>query len=219
MTADPFESFWSKLRFYEKWAFPWAVTENPTRHEWPASRLIERYVAAAPGMRIADIGAGGGYWTFRLAATVGPSGHVLATEIDWLVHAKLRWIRRTRRAANVTVRRAQPDAPGIAPASVDVILMVDVFLFDEAHRSASGEYLRRCAAALRPGGRRVIANSCVHTVEWTPDFGKRLGSSQLTAGDVTALAAPDLHAQACEPIAVPDVPGQLPGYVLVLQKA
>src|SRR5690606_22898718 len=49
-----------------KWSFPWARTVNPMRHESPVSRLISYHLDARPEMRIADIGAGAGYWTFRL---------------------------------------------------------------------------------------------------------------------------------------------------------
>jgi predicted methyltransferase len=118
-------------------------------------RQPEKVVAALglrPGQRVADVGAGRGYLTFRLAAAVGPSGRVVATDIDDDALAALRAHRPV--AANVSVRKVAPDDPGLDPGGFDLILLaeVDQYLGDRA------DYLARLIAALAPGGRVAVEN-------------------------------------------------------------
>lgn len=201
-----------------KWSFPWARTVNPMRHESPVSRLISHFLAVRPGMCVADIGAGAGYWTFRLAAGVGSAGHVYATDRGFDSYRHLRRERRRRGLDNVTVIWAWRHRPSLPVASVDTILTVDTYLFDEGHRRRGERYLRQCATALRPQGRMVIVNSAVHTTEWTPVFGRRLRYDQSNAEAVAAMAVRDFSVEACEPLAVTGARGELPGYLLVLRR-
>jgi precorrin-6B methylase 2 len=112
-----------------------------------------------PGDRVADVGAGDGYLSYRLAAAVGPSGRVVATEIDpfALVHLVRRGLREHRRLAP-ELRLVARDAPGLEPFGYNVILLaqVDQYLGDRAG------YFRRLGEALAPGGRLVLANRTPH---------------------------------------------------------
>src|SRR2546427_6632458 len=88
-------------------------------------RQPERVIAAlglARGQRVADIGAGSGYLTFRLAAAVGPKGRVVATDIDDAAIAALR----AHDAPNVVVRKVARDDPGLEPGSFDLVLLSQV---------------------------------------------------------------------------------------------
>jgi len=120
------------------------------RHRQP-----ERVVAAlglAPGQRVADVGAGTGYFTFRLAAAVGPTGRVVATDIDDAALAALRAHRPA--LAQVVVRKVTPDDPGLEPRAYDLVFLaqVDQYLRDRA------AYLARLRGALAPGGRVAVLN-------------------------------------------------------------
>jgi predicted methyltransferase len=116
-------------------------------------RQPDRVVAALglrAGQRVADVGAGQGYLTFRLADAVGPAGRVVATDID---DAALAVVRAQARA-NVIARRVAADDPGLEPAAYDLVLLseVDHYLPDRAL------YLRKLRAALAPGGRIAVTN-------------------------------------------------------------
>ena len=116
------------------------------RYRAPA--VIVAGLALAPGQRVADVGAGRGYLTTRLAAAVGPSGRVVATDIDGAALAAI------PRAANVETRVVRADDPGLEAGAYDRILVseVDHYLGDRA------DYLRRLSRALKPGGFTAVAN-------------------------------------------------------------
>jgi tRNA A58 N-methylase Trm61 len=124
-------------------------------------RQPERIVAAldlAPGQSVADVGAGSGYFTQRLADAVGAAGRVTATDIDERALAALRELARRTRGAPIEVRRVDPDHPGLEAGAYHRVLLAQVdHLLDD--RVA---YLRRLRAALAPGGRVVIANRVQH---------------------------------------------------------
>jgi precorrin-6B methylase 2 len=217
----PIRALWRKSKLARKWSFPWAQTEHPDRHIWPETRLIERHLDLRPGMTIADIGAGAGYWTFRLARDVGPDGRVYAIDSDLDACLKLLYEARRRRAENVSVRWVGNRNPRLRAGSIDLVLTVDTHLFVEQRRERGRRYLRRCAAALRRGGRILVFNRSVRTRQWKPDFGKALGYDESTAEQVAALAAPLLGVEAMEalPVGGPGAaPGESAGYLLVLRK-
>jgi SAM-dependent methyltransferase len=106
----------------------------------------------APGAAVADIGAGSGYMTERLAARVGPSGRVFANDLQPQMLAILARRLEARQITNVTLVQGTTDDPKLAPASVDLALMVDVY----HELSQPQAMLRRLREALKPGGRLVL---------------------------------------------------------------
>ncbi len=116
-------------------------------------RQPARVIAALglrPGQRVADVGAGPGYLTFRLAEAVGPSGRVVATDIDPAALAVLQ----AHAPANVTARKVDANDPGLEAGSYDMVLLseVDHYLADRV------DYLRRLAPTLTPDGRIAVTN-------------------------------------------------------------
>lgn len=104
------------------------------------------------GASVADIGAGSGYMTVRMAARVGPGGRVFANDLQPEMLDLLSRKLAERRIGNVTLVLGSADDPKLPPASVDLELMVDVY-----HEfSAPQAMLRKLRSALKPGGRLVL---------------------------------------------------------------
>jgi SAM-dependent methyltransferase len=114
--------------------------------------LIAR-LALQPDATVADVGAGPGFLSLPLAAAV-PAGRVIATDVraDYLAVARAR--ARRARVRNLETRASPPDAPGLAPASVDLALLaqVDHYLADRA------SYFAALVPSLKPGGRVALVN-------------------------------------------------------------
>jgi len=126
--------------------------ERPERErEERTARLLEM-LQVEPGSVVADIGAGSGYFTRRLAGLVGDDGRVLATDIQPEMLEILRQGLIAEGIENVEPILGRVDDAGLAPASVDLILLVDVYHeFDHPWEMA-----RSMRRALRPGGRVAL---------------------------------------------------------------
>ena len=106
------------------------------------------------GMTVADIGAGEGYYTIRLAERVGAKGRVLAEDIIPEVRNRLAERVYRERLDNVSVRLGAPADPKLPAKSFDRILMVHMYHEIEAPY----EFLWRMRPSLKPGGRVVIVD-------------------------------------------------------------
>ena len=104
------------------------------------------------GATVADIGAGSGYMTVKLARRVGPAGIVYANDVQPQMLEMLRRRIEKEKIANVTLVQGTIDDPKLPPASVDLELMVDVY-----HEFSQPQaMLRALRQALKPGGRLVL---------------------------------------------------------------
>jgi SAM-dependent methyltransferase len=129
---------------------PWLDRPEREAEEQP-SRALE-LIKVEPGMTVADIGAGSGYFTERLARLVGASGRVYASDIQQgmldLIERRL-----TRDGiGNVTLVRGEPSNPRLPANTIDLALMVDVY----HELSAPQIVLAHIRTALRPNGRLVL---------------------------------------------------------------
>ncbi|MFO0580354.1 MAG: class I SAM-dependent methyltransferase [Polyangia bacterium] len=109
------------------------------------------------GAIVAEIGAGSGLVTLPLARAVGPTGRVVATDLDEAALAALRERADADGLRNITTRRVDPaerDRPGLEAATYDLVLLahVDHLLADR------GAYLRSLRPVLRRGGRIAVSN-------------------------------------------------------------
>ena len=107
------------------------------------------------GMTVADIGAGEGYYTIRLAARVGAKGRVLAQDIIPEVRDKLARRVETERLETVTVKLGTPDNPGLPAASFDRVFLVHMY-----HEIASPyAFLWNLRPATKKGGRVIVVDA------------------------------------------------------------
>jgi ubiquinone/menaquinone biosynthesis C-methylase UbiE len=109
-------------------------------------------IGVKKGSTVADIGAGSGYMTIKLAKRVGANGMVYANDIQPAMLALLDKRVKSAKLANVTAVLGAIDDPMLPPASVDMALMVDVY----HELSRPQEMLRHIREALKPGGRLVL---------------------------------------------------------------
>jgi ubiquinone/menaquinone biosynthesis C-methylase UbiE len=129
-----------------------ALLEDPARDAYQKPHEVVMALGLKDGERIADIGAGAGYFSLRFAQHVGADGRVYAVDIspDMIVHLNQRI--RDARLDNVRTVLALPDDPLLPDASVD-----DVFLCETWHHiDHHPQYLAVLKKVLRPGGRIVI---------------------------------------------------------------
>jgi ubiquinone/menaquinone biosynthesis C-methylase UbiE len=130
----------------KRWAF-----EEPGRDRWQQPERVVETLDLEPGAVVADVGAGGGYFTFRLAEAVGPTGKVLAVDVDAGLLEYVAAEAARRGLANVeTVLAAETD-PRI-PEPVDLLFTCNT-VHHFADRSA---YFRDARRYLRPGAKVAI---------------------------------------------------------------
>ena len=129
---------------------PWL--DRPEREEEEAPNRLIRSLKLRPGMVVADIGAGSGYFSFKMAPLVGGRGKVMAVDIQQEMLDIIR-----KKAAESGVRNVVPvmgktDNPNLPDNSVDLILLVDVYHeFDKPW-----EMTDAMVKSLKPGGRLVL---------------------------------------------------------------
>jgi ubiquinone/menaquinone biosynthesis C-methylase UbiE len=130
------------------------VLEGHDRDAWQMPEAVMDALGIADGRTVADVGAGGGWFTVRLSRRVGPNGTVYAQDVQApMVEAIRRRVDREALANVRTVRGYQTD-PRLPRDAIDAALIVDAYHeFDDAVAM-----LRGVAASLRPGGRLGIIN-------------------------------------------------------------
>lgn len=128
------------------------MLEGPDREAWQRPDQVMDALGIGDGSVVADLGAGGGWFTVRLAKRVGPNGIVYAEDIQpQMIEAIQRRVQREG-LRNVTPVLGTADHPALPPGRLDAALMVDTF-----HEVASaGPLLANIRMALKPGGRLGI---------------------------------------------------------------
>jgi ubiquinone/menaquinone biosynthesis C-methylase UbiE len=128
----------------------WLEREEREREESP-SKAIE-LLDLKPGMVVADIGAGVGYYTTRMAKRVGTTGKVYATDIQPEMLAMLRKRVDGQNLSNVEMVLGTESDPRLPANTFDLVLMVDVY-----HELAQPQrMLRKLRQTLKEDGRLVL---------------------------------------------------------------
>ncbi|MBL9199621.1 MAG: class I SAM-dependent methyltransferase [Opitutaceae bacterium] len=127
--------------------------ERPERQEEERTDLLLKELALRPGEHVADIGAGSGYFSWRMAKIVGEAGRVYATDIQQeMLDILMRQMRKQGADKIVQPILGTVRDCGLRAASVDTIILVDVY-----HEcDFPYEMARSMVAALKPGGRLVL---------------------------------------------------------------
>ena len=131
-----------------------SIFEDPARDEWQQPDRVVAELNLKSGDVVADIGAGTGYFTRRLARAVAPGGRALGLDVE---PGMVRYMEEDARKLgldNYEAAVVATDDPGLAPSSVDLIFIADTY----HHLPDRISYIRRLSEALKPGGRIVIVD-------------------------------------------------------------
>ena len=122
------------------------------REEQQRVNDVFKALGVAPGAVVADVGAGQGFYTVRLAKAVGEAGKVLAVDVSASALRSLRGRVADEGLGNVEVIEGAADDPKLPKASLDAALIVNAYHEMTEHQ----QMLARIREALKPGGRLVI---------------------------------------------------------------
>jgi ubiquinone/menaquinone biosynthesis C-methylase UbiE len=126
--------------------------ERPEREDEEAPSKAIDALDLKPGMVVADIGAGSGYYASRIAKRVGPTGKVYATDIQPGMIELLDRRIKSEGLTNVTTVLGGMDDPKLPPKSIDLAIMVDVY-----HELQQPQlFLQRLKDTFKAGGRLVL---------------------------------------------------------------
>jgi SAM-dependent methyltransferase len=127
------------------------MLERADRDDFQKPQEVMAALAFKPGEKVADVGAGSGYFTIPIAKAVGPDGVVWAIDIrkEFLDYIAARL--EEDKLENVRLQQVYPDDPQLPQGKVDTILMVDTW-----HYIRDPEYAKKLRAGLAAGGRVVI---------------------------------------------------------------
>ncbi len=128
----------------------WLVRPEREQEERPDTALDA--IGLTKGSTVADIGAGAGYFTWRMAERVGPAGKVYGNDIEPRMLDLLRKNMADRKITNVEPVLGEVDDPKLPRAACDLVLLVDVYHeFSEPQKM-----LRHIRESLRTDGRLVL---------------------------------------------------------------
>ena len=131
-------------------AADWLFRETRIEEEQPEAMLDALKIPR--GATVADVGAGAGYHSIRLARRVGPKGIVYATDLQVEMLRMLRTNAREAGVTNIKPVRCTQQNPGLPKEAIDLIMMVNVY-----HECSDPETtLQGLRAALKPKGRLVL---------------------------------------------------------------
>lgn len=126
--------------------------QESARDAWQKVGEIFAAMRVGSGSVVADVGAGDGFLTARLARAVGPAGQVFAVDADDRAIERLRARVHEEALTNVTVVKGDPYDPHLDAASLDAAVIVNSYHEMVDHQAM----LQHVRAALKPGGRLVI---------------------------------------------------------------
>src|SRR5262249_18819738 len=129
-----------------------AMFDDPSRDAWQKPAEVVAALGLRPGMTVADLGAGTGYFSRHLSAAGGPEGAVLAADTEPNMVAHLRERAEAERTPNVVPILASADNPRLPAHATDLVLVVDTF----HHIDDRLTYLRGLRRCLKPGGRVAV---------------------------------------------------------------
>ncbi|WP_363351809.1 class I SAM-dependent methyltransferase [Methylocystis echinoides] len=143
----------------EKWAKQF---DKPERDEWQKPDQLLDALKLPANASVADIGAGTGYFSVRIAKRA-PQGKVFAADVEKDMVRYLGERAKREGLSNVTPVQAAPDTANL-PEPVDVILLVDTY----HHIGNRVDYFKMLQSSLKPGGKLVIVDFRMDSPEGPP---------------------------------------------------
>jgi SAM-dependent methyltransferase len=151
--------------------------ESSARDCWQMPDDVIRALDIAAGQTIADIGAGGGYFTERFARVIGPGGRVYATDVQDVMIRKLQRRAEKRQLANVTVVHGTFEDPCLPAGSCDLAFFSSVY--KEIDQRV--DYMQKIRSALKPEGRVAILEYRLDADAPGPPRDRRLAEATVIA--------------------------------------
>ncbi len=173
----------------EKWA---RVFDDPERDAWQKPHQVIQALGLKPDAVVADLGAGTGYFSVRLARML-PRGVVYAADVEADMVKYLGERAKREGLKNVAPVAAAPDDARL-PGKVDLVLLVDVY----HHIDDRERYFRKLAGSLAPGGRLAVIDFKLDSRRGPPK------SSRVDPGRVKAELAKAGYALTAEHAFLPD---------------
>lgn len=160
---------------FQRWV---SVFERPGREVYDKRHTIVESLDLIPGMVVADIGAGTGFYTHLFAEAVGDSGKVYAVDISENFIENILRIAKKQGLINIEGIISTPTSAGLAPASIDLAFICDTY----HHFEYPQTMLASIHKSLRPGGKLVIID-----FRKQPGVSSRWVMSHVRASEVTVI--------------------------------
>lgn len=159
---------------------------DPSRDAWQKPAQIAEAMTIEPGMSVADIGAGTGYFVPHLSGAVGTEGKVIAVDIEQVMLDYIAQSAEREGWTNVETLLAGEDTSSLGATSVDRIITVNTW----HHIPNRSQYAAHLAETLKPGG-------SIWVVDYHPDAAQGPPPQHRLAPDVIIgeLEAGGLHAE------------------------
>lgn len=144
--------------------------ESDQRDVWQKPEEVIEALRLTQGDVIADIGAGGGYFTERFSKRVGSTGHVYAVDVQEIMIDRLKERVKRHNLDNVTVIKGTFESPLLPPDALDIAFFSSVYK-EIDHRIS---YMKRLRRNLRPGGGVAIIEFYKNGLQVGPEPADRL---------------------------------------------
>jgi arsenite methyltransferase len=131
----------------KQWAY-----EGFDRDDWQQPQKVIAALKIQPGAIVADLGSGGGYFTFRLAEAAGPTGRIYAVDVDQDMVDLITKTAKAKRVPHIEPILAEPDDPMLPKTGVDLIFTSNTY----HHIDNRVAYFSNLRQYLRPGGTVAI---------------------------------------------------------------
>ena len=147
--------------------------EGVNRDKWQKPDKVIQSLGIRSGDQIADLGSGGGYFTFRLARATGPTGKVYAVDVDKDMNDYVASRSRQESLSNIEVILAKFDDPLLPKSAIDIVFTTNTY----HHLENRPAYFAKVGKFLRHGGRIAIVE--FSDTHWLPFLGSHYTSSEV----------------------------------------
>lgn len=139
------------------------IFNNPNRRAWEHTDEMIRFCDIRPGQVVADIGCGGGYFTWQFSKAVGETGKVYSTEIAENMLRYLKDFISRNNITNIEPLVTKMNTTGLEENSVDAIYMCSMFhaVYITDIEYVKDQFMESIHKALRPGGKLIIVDNNV----------------------------------------------------------